>query len=56
MYFLGMQINCRCRLGAAVALHLVEIEDRNGMRTESAFECDTTIIRLQSYVIAHGSL
>lgn len=56
MQFLGMLIDCGCRLRAAIALRLVKIEDRNGMRTESAFEVDAAIIRLKSYVIAHGSL
>jgi hypothetical protein len=46
MWFLGMLVDCRCRLRAAIALHLVKIEGRNGMRTENAFECDAAIIRL----------
>jgi hypothetical protein len=41
-----MLIDGRCRLRTAIALHLVKIQDRNGMRTESAFECDTATIRL----------
>jgi len=56
MQFLGMLIDCRCRLRAAIALRLVKIEDRNGMGTESAFEFDTAVIRLKSYIIAHGPL
>jgi len=51
-----MLIDCRCRERAAIALRLVKIERRNCVRTESAFECDAAIIRLQSYVTAHGSL
>jgi hypothetical protein len=56
MQFLGVLIDRRCRLRAAVAVRLVEVKNGNGMLTESAFESDAADVRLSGYVVAHGSL
>ena len=42
------------RLGAAVAIHVVEIQRVDAMFAEGAFECDATIHRL-GCVISHVS-
>jgi len=47
-----MLINHCCRLGAAVAVGVVEIESANAMLAEGAFECGTTVHRF-GCVISH---